>query len=493
MSKIFADVSAVVVLLILLLSFHTTQILAIRKVHEVSKMLDYLVGNGPNSRKYDKTLRPNFGGSPVIVGVTINVDSLGPIDEVNMNFRLDLSFRQFWKDSRLDFSLYNKDDTYDQNLTLSHDFLTKIWVPDTYFPDSLSAFKQEVMVPNVLIRLSPDGSILYSSRTTVIAKCPMDLHVFPMDTQVCSLLVECYGYTTKDLSLQWHDGNEESVDITGNKQLAQFQVIDYKLLNYTLGFSTGSFSDLEIEFVFKRDLLYFILQSYIPSTLIVVCSWVAFWINREGIPGRACLSITTVLSLITLIGSTNAKLPNVSAVKALDVYFGICFGYVFGGLLEFATVIYLGSKEKKIAAQIKEKKEKQKEYLSTINSIRNMNLLQDLDPFFANDILKDSVSSAGLQLSPTGGGSGAGGKSPLSLTSTLNPDGGVSTSARLLTPLTSADIIQPTTQKLPRWTASRIEVYSRIWFPTSFVTLFTFYWVYFYVMKADYYLKKDKD
>ena len=69
---------------------------------------------------------------------------------------------------------------------------------------------------------------------------------------------------------------------------------------------------------------------------------VAFWINREGIPGRACLSITTVLSLITLIGSTNSKLPNVSAVKALDVYFFICFGYVFGGLLEFATVIYLG-------------------------------------------------------------------------------------------------------------------------------------------------------
>ena len=74
-----------------------------------------------------------------------------------------------------------------------------------------------------------------------------------------------------------------------------------------------------------------------------MCFWlqVAFWINREGIPGRACLSITTVLSLITLIGSTNSKLPNVSAVKALDVYFFICFGYVFGGLLEFATVIYL--------------------------------------------------------------------------------------------------------------------------------------------------------
>ncbi|XP_063729758.1 kinesin-like protein KIF13A [Symsagittifera roscoffensis] len=261
-----------------------------------------------------------------------------------------------------------------------------------------------------------------------------------------------------------------------------FKVIDFQLLNYTLEFSTGAFSDLEIEFVFKRDLLYFILQSYIPSTLIVVCSWVAFWINREGIPGRACLSITTVLSLITLIGSTNAKLPNVSAVKALDVYFGICFGYVFGGLLEFATVIYLGSKEKKLAAQIKEKREKQKEYLSTINSIRSMNLIQDLDPILATEMLKESAvaSSVGVPTSPIA-------KSTLALTAEV----GLSSSTRLLSPITSADIIQPPTQKLSRWTASRIEVYSRIWFPTSFVTLFAFYWFYYYVMKADYYLKKE--
>ena len=38
------------------------------------------------------------------VGVTSNVDSLGPIDEVNMNFRIDLSFRQYWRDERLKFT-----------------------------------------------------------------------------------------------------------------------------------------------------------------------------------------------------------------------------------------------------------------------------------------------------------------------------------------------------------------------------------------------------
>ena len=99
--------------LLLFCLFSQFQFIQPRRVHEVSKMLDFLVGDAEGSPKYDKTLRPNFGGAPLRVGVTINVDSLGPIDEVNMNFRLDLSFRQFWKDTRLDFSQYNGQDTYD--------------------------------------------------------------------------------------------------------------------------------------------------------------------------------------------------------------------------------------------------------------------------------------------------------------------------------------------------------------------------------------------
>ena len=209
---------------------------------------------------------------------------------------------------------------------------------------------------------------------------------------------------------------------------------------------------------------------------------IAFWINREGIPGRACLSITTVLSLITLIGSTNAKLPNVSAVKALDVYFFICFGYVFGGLIEFATVIYLSSKEKKIAAQLKEKRERQKEYLSSINSIRNMSLLQDLDPLItATQVLKDS-------LGPCPPSSSSRFHKPLTATLSANTDMGPNAirNPQVTAIVGEASVAPP---KMSKWTASRIEVYSRIWFPTSFVTLFTLYWLYYYVIKADYYLE----
>ena len=40
---------------------------------------------------------------------------------------------------------------------------------------------------------------------------------------------------------------------------------------------------------FVRALGYYIIQIYIPSTLIVVLSWVSFWIDRTSAPARVSL------------------------------------------------------------------------------------------------------------------------------------------------------------------------------------------------------------
>ena len=40
---------------------------------------------------------------------------------------------------------------------------------------------------------------------------------------------------------------------------------------------------------FVRSLGYYIIQIYIPSTLIVVLSWVSFWLDRTSAPARVSL------------------------------------------------------------------------------------------------------------------------------------------------------------------------------------------------------------
>ena len=78
---------------------------------------------------------------------------------------------------------------------------------------------------------------------------------------------------------------------------------------------------------------YYLIQIYIPSSLIVVISWVSFWLNRGATPARVGLGVTTVLTMTTLISSTNSALPKISYVKSIDVYLAACFFMVFASLL----------------------------------------------------------------------------------------------------------------------------------------------------------------
>ena len=54
---------------------------------------------------------------------------------------------------------------------------------------------------------------------------------------------------------------------------------------------------------------------------------------RGATPARVGLGVTTVLTMTTLISSTNSALPKISYVKSIDVYLAACFFMVFASLL----------------------------------------------------------------------------------------------------------------------------------------------------------------
>lgn len=88
----------------------------------------------------------------------------------------------------------------------------------------------------------------------------------------------------------------------------------------------------------QRAIGFFLIQVYIPSILIVILSWVSFWINLDAIPARVSLGLLTVLTMTTQSTSANQSLPKVSYIKGIDVWMSVCLIFVFIALLEFAFV-----------------------------------------------------------------------------------------------------------------------------------------------------------
>ena len=109
----------------------------------------------------------------------------------------------------------------------------------------------------------------------------------------------------------------------------------------------GNYSRMSLEFQFVRSMGYYLIQIYIPSGLIVIISWVSFWLNRAATPARVSLGVTTVLTMTTLMSSTNAALPKISYVKSIDIFLGTCFVMVFASLLgKFGLLETLGQRYK---------------------------------------------------------------------------------------------------------------------------------------------------
>ncbi|RLW02886.1 hypothetical protein DV515_00006974 [Chloebia gouldiae] len=236
------------------------------------------------------------------------------------DYTLTMYFQQAWRDKRLSYNVIPL------NLTLDNRVADQLWVPDTYFLNDKKSFVHGVTVKNRMIRLHPDGTVLYGLRITTTAACMMDLRRYPLDEQNCTLEIEsCFknnflqvlqlpqhssvnpdgtdGYTTDDIEFYWRGGDNAVTGVT-KIELPQFSIVDYKLITKNVVFSTG---------------------------------------------------ITTVLTMTTINTHLRETLPKIPYVKAIDMYLMGCFVFVFMALLEYALVNYIffgrGPQRQKKAAE----------------------------------------------------------------------------------------------------------------------------------------------
>ncbi|XP_062998055.1 glycine receptor subunit alpha-4-like [Elgaria multicarinata webbii] len=447
-----------------------------------SDFLDKLMGR---TSGYDARIRPNFKGPPINVTCNIFINSFGSVTETTMDYRVNVFLRQQWNDPRLSYREYP-----DDSLDLDPSMLDSIWKPDLFFANEKGANFHEVTTDNKLLRIFKNGNVLYSIRLTLILSCPMDLKNFPMDIQTCTMQLESFGYTMNDLIFEWVKG-QEAVQVADGLTLPQFILRDEKDLGYcTKSYNTGKFTCIEVKFHLERQMGYYLIQMYIPSLLIVILSWVSFWINMDAAPARVGLGITTVLTMTTQSAGSRASLPKVSYVKAIDIWMAVCLLFVFAALLEYAAVNFVSRQHKEFMRLRRRQRRQRMGLTSRTPSLESLQQLEDL-PSSESESTYETLSQFGSTDSREeeviresrfyfrGYGLGH--------CLQHMKDGGAIESPRIYSPPPPASLLREGEILRRRYLdrAKRIDTISRAVFPFTFLVFNIFYWVVYKVLRSE--------
>ncbi|KAJ8003522.1 hypothetical protein DPEC_G00149220 [Dallia pectoralis] len=284
---------------------------------------------------YDNRLRPGLGEKVTEIKTNIFVTSFGPVSDTEMEYTIDVFFRQSWKDERLCFKGPM------EMLPLNNLLASNIWTPDTFFLNGKKSIAHNMTTPNKLLRLQDDGTLLYTMRLTISAECPMQLEDFPMDAHACPLKFGSYAYPVSEVVYLWQTGASTSVVVAEDgSRLNQYHLINQTANSEDVYTSRGQYTVMMAHFYLKRKIGYFVIQTYMPCFMTVILSQVSFWLNRESVPARTVFGVTTVLTMTTLSISARNSLPKVAYATAMDWFIAVCYAFVFSALIEFATVNY---------------------------------------------------------------------------------------------------------------------------------------------------------
>lgn len=136
--------------------------------------------------------------------------------------------------------------------------------------------------------------------------CAFDLYDFSLYFLPLSLSPRCLcvcryavSHTVQDLVFIWN--MTDPLVVNDDIELPQQDISKIYTTDCTIEYSTGNFTCLAVVFELRRRLGYHLFHTYIPSALIVVMSWISFWIKPEAIPARITLGVTSLLTLGWLV------------------------------------------------------------------------------------------------------------------------------------------------------------------------------------------------
>ncbi|XP_065069432.1 glutamate-gated chloride channel alpha-like [Rhopilema esculentum] len=279
---------------------------------------------------YDYSLVPVRNDTPVNVTVQISILDMFPYQSIHMHYSSDFFLKMQWHDYRL---AVDKTDHGTFVPLQGH----KFWRPDIYFPHGRQGQLQKIPENTEGAHLYLNGTVIYFQRITLVSLCLMELHFYPFDIQNCTFEISTLVNTNQFVHLMWD--KEPLKQLKGKLVMKEFNIVKFTA-NATIKSTDrdGNYDYLQLHFRFYRYLAFYFLRDFFPCILIVILSWMTFWIDYQSTPARVAMGITTVLTIVTMTNNIRNNSPPAGLFRSIDYYLLMCNLFVFAALAEYALV-----------------------------------------------------------------------------------------------------------------------------------------------------------
>jgi hypothetical protein len=255
---------------------------------------------------------------PARVQVGLQIRNLGGLDEFKERWDVAGTLIASWRDPALSYRPRNRGDR-DREVAKS------TWRPVLTFRNEIDQTKFK----NPDIYTEPDGTVIYTQDFNSALSTELDLRKFPFDAQRLPIVVEPAGEDSQRVVLQF-DRKLSAVPKARYADLSQWTTIGLTARPDTASLADRSTRGIAFTLAVRRNSRPYIWKFILPLILLVVVSWVTFWLSAEEFKTKDQLNAATATLLIVVAYNLVAsnQLPKTNYVTYIDAFLIVSFTFV---------------------------------------------------------------------------------------------------------------------------------------------------------------------
>lgn len=292
------------------------------KLHTLMLLLIVLLASRTNPVRAQVIGPPSTEGAPVEVALTIVITKIYGIDTIDETYKIDGYLMANWLDPRLVFDSQegqSRQLLYENDIA-SEELGTGIWWPTLEFINIIG----EPTLPNKRVIIDENGTVSYNERFVGTFTSDMDFRKFPFDTQYFRIQIESFSYDINEVFFVKPRVFTGDID---ESILIEWVIRDQaqpSISSHTYPHHGKTYSRFNLAVKASRKPGYFLWQFFLPLFLIIVTSWVVFWISDFS--NQLSTAFTLMLTVVAFNFFTSTLLPRLPYNTFIEIV--IISGYV---------------------------------------------------------------------------------------------------------------------------------------------------------------------